>query len=155
MPQITQQATSSAVKRQVHGDRSSNGHRNPNGHPPSNGHGPTSGDGQPAPVETDRHLEDVPALLAEIEGLGQRLARQAVVEQAKGILMGYYSIDSDTAFQLLCRWSQNTNTKLRHIAEQLTDTITHHTDSRPAPHQIVQQDLPPTQFGHLAQTRSW
>ena len=87
-------------------------------------------------------LVDLAALLAENEGLRQRLASQPVIEQAKGILMGYYGIDTDTAFQLLCHWSQDTNTKLRRIAELLTESAAHPAGSRPAPHEIVKQVLP-------------
>jgi hypothetical protein len=49
---------------------------------------------------------------------------RAVIEQAKGILMGVYHIDSDAAFGLL-RWhSQHTNTKVRVLAEGLVRHIT-------------------------------
>lgn len=44
--------------------------------------------------------------------------RRAPIEQAKGMLMMTYGIDEDSAFELL-RWrSQETNTKLRLLAEQ-------------------------------------
>lgn len=43
--------------------------------------------------------------------------RRAVIERAKGVLMAVYDIDADAAFELF-RWrSQNTNTKLRVLAE--------------------------------------
>jgi ANTAR domain len=34
--------------------------------------------------------------------------------------MGHYRITDDAAFELLRRWSQDSNTKIRHIAELLT-----------------------------------
>jgi AmiR/NasT family two-component response regulator len=44
---------------------------------------------------------------------------RAPIEQAKGVLMYVYQIDADAAFDLL-RWrSQETNVKLRALAEQL------------------------------------
>lgn len=44
---------------------------------------------------------------------------RAAIEQAKGMLMLIYRVDADTAFELL-RWrSQETNVKLRVLAEQL------------------------------------
>jgi hypothetical protein len=44
---------------------------------------------------------------------------RATIEQAKGMLMLIYRVDADTAFELL-RWrSQETNVKLRVLAEQL------------------------------------
>jgi hypothetical protein len=58
--------------------------------------------------------------------------------------MGYYGINSDTAFQLLCRWSQDANTKLRRIAELLTDAAAHSSRRPPAPpHEIARQVPPP------------
>jgi ANTAR domain/PAS fold len=57
----------------------------------------------------------------------ERISRQVaeiaktreVIEQAKGMLMAVYGLDSDAAFEIL-RWrSQHTNTKLHTLAEQL------------------------------------
>jgi hypothetical protein len=42
-----------------------------------------------------------------------------VIEQAKGMLMLIYRITSDSAFELLKWRSQETNTKLRPLAEQI------------------------------------
>jgi hypothetical protein len=48
---------------------------------------------------------------------------RAVIEQAKGVLMGVYRISADQAFNLL-RWrSQDTNTKLRVLATQLVSEV--------------------------------
>ena len=71
-------------------------------------------------LKTDGDLMDVAALIAENDGPRQLLASQPVIEQAKGILMGHCRITDDTAFELLRRWSQDSNTKIRHIAELLT-----------------------------------
>lgn len=50
--------------------------------------------------------------------------QRAVIEQAKGVLCVVYRIDPDTAFGLL-RWrSQDTNTKLRDLADQLMTDFT-------------------------------
>lgn len=47
-------------------------------------------------------------------------ARRSAIDQAKGMLMMIYSIDEDAAFDLL-RWrSQETNVKLRDLAQQIT-----------------------------------
>lgn len=59
-------------------------------------------------------------LLVENEQLRRKLETQPVIEQAKGILMGRYGVHADAAFAMLCRWSQNSNTKLHDIAETLT-----------------------------------
>jgi PAS domain S-box-containing protein len=53
------------------------------------------------------------------EAIAEIAENRAVIEQVKGILMMVYRIDADAAFDLL-RWrSQETNIKLRAIAEQL------------------------------------
>ncbi|MDF2825211.1 MAG: RNA-binding protein with domain, partial [Mycobacterium sp.] len=45
---------------------------------------------------------------------------RALIEQAKGMLMLVYRLDADQAFGLLKWRSQETNTRLRSLAEQLT-----------------------------------
>jgi flavin-binding protein dodecin len=53
------------------------------------------------------------------EAVARAAETRAVIEQAKGILMGIYRIDADAAFDLL-RWhSQQTNTKVRLLADGL------------------------------------
>jgi hypothetical protein len=39
------------------------------------------------------------------------LTSQPVIERAKGVLMGYYGVDADTAFELLRQWSSTRNIK--------------------------------------------
>ena len=65
--------------------------------------------------------QDVAGLMQEIDGLRRRLLTQPVIEQAKGVLVGIYGIDADTAFAVLVRWSQHTNTKLHLLALDLVD----------------------------------
>ena len=58
---------------------------------------------------------------------------RAVIEQAKGILIGVYRIDPDAAFGLL-RWhSQQTNTKIRVLADALVRHITESPDEGLSP----------------------
>jgi hypothetical protein len=55
------------------------------------------------------------------EAVQRSAETRAVIEQAKGILIGAYGIDADAAFALL-RWrSQHTNTRLRVLASDLVD----------------------------------
>lgn len=62
---------------------------------------------------------------------------RAVIEQAKGILMGVYRIDPDAAFNLL-RWhSQQTNTKIRVLAEGLVRQITDSPDDELSPARLL------------------
>lgn len=46
---------------------------------------------------------------------------RAVIEQAKGVLMQLYSVDTDTAWALLRAFSADTNRKVRDIARVLVD----------------------------------
>ncbi|MET8649867.1 PAS and ANTAR domain-containing protein [Nocardia aurea] len=76
-------------------------------------------------VGTIGYYIDITGTLADHrdEALGEVLpdlvASRAVIEQAKGVLMVVYGIGSEQAFRVL-RWrSQDTNTKLRTVAERL------------------------------------
>lgn len=48
------------------------------------------------------------------------IARRAVVEQAKGILMFVFETDADTAFEMLRRRSRTTRVKMTLLAAQFT-----------------------------------
>jgi ANTAR domain len=88
-----------------------------------------SGDGQYVqglPVTADRLWRDGQAppsedLVAELDGLRRRLDTLPLIEQSKGILIGYFSIDAATAFNVLRRWSSHTNIKLRDISQMLVN----------------------------------
>ncbi|WP_369640034.1 PAS and ANTAR domain-containing protein, partial [Nocardia sp. JMUB6875] len=77
------------------------------------------------PVGTTGFYIDLSDTLAaaERDTLNQRLPElmesRAVIEQAKGVLMRMYRISADQAFKVLIWRSQETNTKLRALAEQL------------------------------------
>lgn len=63
----------------------------------------------------ERHDEIVTEAVAEIA------EARGAIEQAKGMLMLVYRINADSAFELL-RWrSQETNTKLRALAERIAE----------------------------------
>jgi fructose-specific component phosphotransferase system IIB-like protein len=53
------------------------------------------------------------------EAVAEIAENQAVIEQVKGVLMVIYGIDADAAFEVLKWRSQQTNVKLRVLAEQL------------------------------------
>lgn len=59
------------------------------------------------------------AEIQETEQLREAVATRDLIGQAKGILMERYKLGSQDAFLLLSRASQETNTKLRDIAERL------------------------------------
>ncbi|NUT97577.1 MAG: GAF and ANTAR domain-containing protein [Saccharothrix sp.] len=54
--------------------------------------------------------------------LGEAVRTRDLIGQAKGILMERHKLTADQAFAVLARASQLTNTKLRDIAEKLTQT---------------------------------
>lgn len=70
-----------------------------------------------SPSVAQAHEQAVTEVVAEIAE-----ARSAI-EQAKGMLMVIYRIDADAAFELLKWRSQETNTKLRLLAEQLARDV--------------------------------
>lgn len=53
------------------------------------------------------------------DSLPELFAARAAIEQAKGALMLVYRVDADTAFDLLLWRSQQTNTKLRALANRV------------------------------------
>lgn len=65
------------------------------------------------PSMRQRHDEIVTEAVAEIA------EARAAIEQAKGMLMVIYRISADSAFELLKWRSQETNTKLRKLAERI------------------------------------
>ena len=67
----------------------------------------------------------VEILRQEISGLRAALVSRATIDQARGILIARFRISPEGAFDLLVRWSQDRNIKLRAIAEALV-TMTQH-----------------------------
>lgn len=66
---------------------------------------------------------DVTAQTAEdLANLRTAMLTRAVIEQAKGILMERHKIPAEQAFTVLTRASQDTNDKLRNVADQLVRT---------------------------------
>jgi GAF domain-containing protein len=57
------------------------------------------------------------------DNLQTALTSRAVIDQAKGILMGQQRIDAEAAFDVLRRASQRENVKLRDIAQRLVDRV--------------------------------
>jgi len=68
--------------------------------------------------------QDVAELAQEVEWLRRRLLTQPAIEQAKGLLIGFYGVDAETAFAVLVRWSQHSNTKLHVLAGGLVAAAT-------------------------------
>lgn len=70
-----------------------------------------------------RRVRSAPRWLDEVdaEDLRRLVASQEVIEQAKGMLMGYYGIDGEQAFALLRRWSSWRHAKIRDLCAELVD----------------------------------
>lgn len=60
------------------------------------------------------------ALVEEVAGLRRALTSRATIDQAKGVLMAQYGCDSEHAFNLLARLSQNSNVPLADVARAVT-----------------------------------
>jgi hypothetical protein len=52
------------------------------------------------------------------------LASRDLIGQAKGIIMNRFSVDAVRAFELMVKRSQNTNTPVRIVAQQIVDAFT-------------------------------
>ncbi|WP_238164537.1 GAF and ANTAR domain-containing protein [Kribbella pittospori] len=69
-----------------------------------------------------RHASVAVATARNEATMDQAVDARKLVGQAMGILMERYGVDGDRAFAILRRYSQDTNTKLRDVAQQLIDT---------------------------------
>ena len=65
------------------------------------------------------HLYDATAALAQ--HMQAAMENRAVIEQAKGIVMGERRCTADEAFRILSRLSQDSNRKLRDVAAALVE----------------------------------
>ncbi len=69
-----------------------------------------------------RHASVALATARQEASMAQAVDARKLVGQAMGILMERFAIDGDRAFAILKRYSQDTNTKLRDVSQQLIDT---------------------------------
>ncbi|MFK4084786.1 GAF and ANTAR domain-containing protein [Kribbella sp. NPDC020789] len=69
-----------------------------------------------------RHATVAIATARREANLNRAVDARKLVGQAMGILMERYDLDSDRAFEVLRRYSQDTNRKLRDVAQELIDT---------------------------------
>jgi GAF domain-containing protein len=69
-----------------------------------------------------RHASVAVATARHEASMAQAVDARKLVGQAMGILMERFDVDGDRAFAILKRYSQDTNTKLRDVAQQLIDT---------------------------------
>jgi GAF domain-containing protein len=71
-----------------------------------------------------RHASIALATSQETDGLQKAMDARKVIGIAMGILMERYAIESDRAFDVLQRYSQTNNIKLREVAQQVADRRT-------------------------------
>lgn len=69
-----------------------------------------------------RHASVAVSSARREENLAQAVDARKLVGLAMGILMERYDLNEDQAFSVLRRYSQDTNTKLRDVAQQLIET---------------------------------
>lgn len=69
-----------------------------------------------------RHASVAVATARQEASMAQAVDARKLVGQAMGILMERFDMDGDQAFAVLRRYSQDTNTKLRDVAQQLVET---------------------------------
>jgi GAF domain-containing protein len=75
--------------------------------------------GYAAVALANAHLYDVTATLAQ--HMQAAMESRAVIEQAKGIIMGERRCTADEAFRILSKLSQDSNRKVRDVAAALVD----------------------------------
>ena len=68
-----------------------------------------------------RHASIALANSQETDGLQKAMDARKIIGIAMGILMERYSLDSERAFDVLQRYSQTNNIKLREVAKQVAD----------------------------------
>jgi len=78
--------------------------------------------GYAAVALANAHLYDTQAALAH--HMQTAMASRAVIDQAKGIIMGDRRCTAEQAFQILVKLSQDSNRKLRDVAQALVDRAT-------------------------------
>ena len=63
-------------------------------------------------------------LLIEVAQLRRAMQTRPVIDLARGVLMASFGLSAEDAWQVLVRVSQNTNTKLHEVADQLVSAVT-------------------------------
>ena len=82
-------------------------------------------------LEADALLRDerIAELVNEVDGLTRAREHAAVIEQAKGVIMGSTGCGPDAAFAVLVAQSQNQNRKLWDVANELAQAQDRHSHS--------------------------
>ncbi|MFF6877309.1 MULTISPECIES: ANTAR domain-containing protein [unclassified Streptomyces] len=89
----------------------------------------------PARPDTAPPEEGGQDLRAEVTQLRRAMQTRPTIDLARGILMASFNLTPEAAWSVLVRTSQNTNTKLHHLARDLVGTVGGST----LPEQVQQQ----------------
>ncbi|WP_406005221.1 ANTAR domain-containing protein [Streptomyces sp. NBC_00637] len=92
----------------------------PDGAGDAAGEGETDRGGVPAEAPDDGALED---LRIEVVQLRRAMQTRPVIDLARGILMASFGLSVEEAWRVLVLSSQNTNTKLYHLARDLVTAV--------------------------------
>ncbi|MFJ8464576.1 ANTAR domain-containing protein [Streptomyces swartbergensis] len=88
---------------------------------------------EPGPPTGDEDQD----LRAEVTQLRRAMQTRPTIDLARGILMASFGLSPEAAWSVLVRTSQNTNTKLHHLAGDLVDTVRGGTLSEPVQQQLA------------------
>lgn len=69
-----------------------------------------------------RHAAIALSRVQDSENFSRAIDSRKLIGQAQGVLMERYALDQDRAFALLRRYSQDSNVKLRDVAQMVVDT---------------------------------
>jgi AmiR/NasT family two-component response regulator len=69
-----------------------------------------------------RHAAIALSRVQDSEDYARAIDSRKLIGQAQGILMERYALDQDRAFEVLRRHSQDSNVKLRDVAQMIVDT---------------------------------
>ncbi|MFF0079262.1 ANTAR domain-containing protein [Streptomyces canus] len=84
---------------------------------------------QPQPIDVDQELR------LEVDQLRRAMRTRPAIDVARGIVMATFGLSAEDAWTVLVTASQNTNTKMHHLAEDLMGAV--HGD--PVPERVQQQ----------------
>ncbi|MFD8226353.1 ANTAR domain-containing protein [Streptomyces massasporeus] len=91
----------------------------------------------PAAPAADPPEDDGQDLRAEVTQLRRAMQTRPTIDLARGILMASFGLSPEAAWGVLVRTSQNTNTKLHHLAQDLVGTVGGRTLPEPVQQQLA------------------
>ncbi|MFC8432844.1 ANTAR domain-containing protein [Streptomyces sp. NPDC057253] len=93
-------------------------------HGPAGSDSPVTSDGDPEPEpELELEVDVDEELRLEVAQLRRAMRTRPSIDVARGIVMASFGLSSEDAWTVLVTASQNTNTKLHHLAENLMGAV--------------------------------